>query len=516
MGKGKRKKKTEQINVTEFMGSEITKMYLLVMFGLFPVFYPGHLIGIHSMKYNFFVAVSGVFLCLMLIVLIRNCISCAKEHRKFQFDRNDIFVFLFLTAAVVSTFVGYNMESAFYGNDRIKTGSLILILCVLSFYAVKRYGRFNEKLIRINLLASGFIYLSGIFITCKTDILNMQKDIVQEQRGIFVSPIGNINYNVSYISLMLPAAMVLYLIYKEALMKRVIAVYLYIGFMDMICLRAESGVVLLVFAFAFLLYFALEKTDWFVKYLSVAQIFFAANISVYLLKLVLKDHMYDFDGLNALLLRTEVIVAELVLIAFLFLLQKKVKTVREECMVRLQKVYKFGMLILLAAVIAFVLVLNFFFREAASGNGLDGLILKDTTGSLRGYIWTRTVKVFSEMPIVNKIFGCGLGCFYDFIYPAYGTDMVERFNSIFYDPHNDFLHVLSTTGIVGAIGFFGGIFSAISYSVKRRKNREMQMIVIMTLASFLVQGLVNSFTIFVIPLVFIIMGMAYSSPEEVS
>ena len=120
------------------------------------------------------------------------------------------------------------------------------------------------------------------------------------------------------------------------------------------------------------------------------------------------------------------------------------------------------------------------------------------------------------MPIVNKIFGCGLGCFYDFIYPAYGTDMVERFNSIFYDPHNDFLHVLSTTGIVGAIGFFGGIFSAISYSVKKRKNREMQMVVIMTLASFLVQGLVNSFTIFVIPLVFIIMGMAYSSPEEVS
>lgn len=36
------------------------------------------------------------------------------------------------------------------------------------------------------------------------------------------------------------------------------------------------------------------------------------------------------------------------------------------------------------------------------------------------------------------------------------------------------------------------------------------MIVIMVLAAYLLQGLVNSYTIFVIPLVFIIMGMAGS------
>ncbi len=513
MGKNNKKKKV-QLNVVDFLGSGVTYIYLLVMFGIFPIFYPGTLIGIHSMKYYFFIIAASIYVCLMLFFFIGGGISDLKKKKKPEIDKSSIFIFIFLAAVIISTLISNNMAEAFYGNDRIKTGAVVLLLCVLSYYGVKKYGRYNDTLIKVNLLASGFIYLSGIFLTCKTDILNMQKDIMEEQKGIFVSPIGNINYNVSYISLMLPAAMVMFLVYKEVFMKRVLAVYLWLGFVDMICLRTDSAIVMLAFAFVLLLYFALEKTDWFLQFLSVVQLFFAANISVYLLKMVLKDHMYDFDGLNALFVKTPVVILEAVLFVFLFLLQKKVRNCRDEQIVKVQKIYKISMLALAAAVVLFVLALNLFFRSYAAGSVLENLVLNDNTGNLRGYIWIRTVELFSKLPFVNKLFGCGLGCFYDFVYPAYGADMIAKFNSVFYDPHNDFLHVLATTGIVGVIGFFGGIFSTIAASAKKRKNRKMQMVVIITLASFLVQGLVNSFTIFIIPLVFLIMAMAYSLPAE--
>ena len=71
-----------------------------------------------------------------------------------------------------------------------------------------------------------------------------------------------------------------------------------------------------------------------------------------------------------------------------------------------------------------------------------------------------------------------------------------------------------TTGVVGVVGFFGTIFVIIAKSLKNRKNHEMYVMVVMALASFLVQGLVNTFTIFIVPLVFIIMGLAYVGSDK--
>lgn len=50
---GKKKNKIAAVSVPDLFGKGITNVYLLVMFGLFPVFYPGSLIGIHTVKKSF-------------------------------------------------------------------------------------------------------------------------------------------------------------------------------------------------------------------------------------------------------------------------------------------------------------------------------------------------------------------------------------------------------------------------------------------------------------------------------
>ncbi len=509
-GMKKQKKKKETINMADFFGRGITYAYLILMMGLFPSYYPGHLIGIHTEKTNFFLVVTTVYMCLMILPVLGSCITFVKEKRKWKPEAGGIFVGVFLLAVVVSTWVtALDRSKALYGNSRMKTGAVVLLFCIAAYYAVKKYVSFDKYIIWANLLCSSFIYLSGIFITCKTDILDMQKNIIEEQRGIFVSPLGNINYNVAYISLILPAAMVLFLICRELFTQRVLVAYLYIAFMDILCLRADSALLMIVFVFALLLYFALDKKEWLSRYIVVVQIFAAANITVYLLKLALQDHMYDFDGLNALFLKTGVVVFEILVCAVLYGVQKKfVSRLSKERMPRLQKVYGIAFLAAAGIGILAVLLLNVMFSEAASGTPLGYVILNDTTGNGRGYAWIRTVELFFKQPFLSKLFGCGLGCFYDFIYPTYGAEMLERFNSVFYDPHNDFLQVLATTGIVGAIGFFGAIFATICAAVKKRKNREMQIMAVLSLAAFLVQGLVNSYTIFAIPLVFVVLALA--------
>ena len=506
-----KKKQKKKIDIFEIFGGEITYVYLLVMFGLFPVFYPGHLIGIHSVKSSFFTAATAVYICLLTIPLINQIALMMKEHGNIKPNLIDGCAILFLVAVVVSTLAALNKENAIYGNDNIKTGAIVLALCGIAYFTVKKYARCNRILALVNLAASAFIYLCGILLTCQMDILNMQKNIIDAQKTVFISPIGNVDFNVSYISLMLPAAMVMFLICKEAMLRYLLAASVFLGFMDSFCIRTDSGIILMIFLFILLFYFALEKEQWLEHYIIIVQIFCAANISIFLLKTILQTHMYPFGGLGMHLLRVETVILELVLFALLFWIRKRNKIPGTEKLLKIQKYYKRIGLSLFAVGIAWILISNLFLKEQLTGTVGDAFLLKDSLFNYRGYIWIRSMKEFAKLPLVNQIFGCGGGCFIDFIYPTYGTEMIQTFQAAFYEPHSDFLQVLVTTGIVGVIGYFGMIFGTIVAAFKKRKDRNMQIIVIMVLAAYLLQGLVNSYTIFVIPLVFIIMGMAGSA-----
>ena len=106
---GKRKK-NDDINVPDLMGKGITYVYLIVMMGVFPAFYPGHLIGIHSVKAGFFITAASIYLCLMLFVFVYSGISHIKERRKIEYDLGDIFAAVFLIAVVIYTVLGLDIH----------------------------------------------------------------------------------------------------------------------------------------------------------------------------------------------------------------------------------------------------------------------------------------------------------------------------------------------------------------------------------------------------------------------
>ena len=114
-------------------------------------------------------------------------------------------------------------------------------------------------------------------------------------------------------------------------------------------------------------------------------------------------------------------------------------------------------------------------RVADSGNSTGGsshlpiqsgyLTFSDEWGTNRGFVWSRTCQLFSELPFYQQITGIGPGGFSTF-FSSYNAERAAMGLSDFVDSHNEGLYYLVATGFVGMIGYFGMIVTALVECVK--------------------------------------------------
>jgi len=107
---------------------------------------------------------------------------------------------------------------------------------------------------------------------------------------------------------------------------------------------------------------------------------------------------------------------------------------------------------LLVSLLAIPLVLFFYQGEVASR--LWSLFSgQDTSTLLRIALWDSTTYMIADYPIL----GIGWDAF-KWVYPEYNYFIQEE-NILIYHAHNMYLNVLAETGIIGAVTYFGAIYS---------------------------------------------------------
>lgn len=513
------KEKKEQFS--DIAGKYLVSGYLLLMWGIFPAFYTDGLFQITQDKKSFFVWVTAI-LCIFLCLLeIRNKFNLIKENNKKRKENtqekrkpqiDSIFLFVLFCATWLSLYAAINREEAFYGLISRKIGVTVMLCCIAAFLAVRKYGSVDTITVWGMLLGSGFIYVCGILCSCKINFLHIQDQVATPE--IFPTPIGNINFNACYLSLVLPFVMVLFLLCKERFSEIIYAVSIYMGFVFHFFLRTDSAVLMMIASFIVLLYFAVEKKSWREHYMQMTVLYLAAGLTVTFARILIPKHIYSFDGIGEKMLRLPVMLPLVIIAVGIWFLQKKTgERFWEKLRAIRNIVLCAGIIVIILTIVCFILV-NTVFAEQAKKTAWEALLLKDRWFSARGYIWTRTVHEFGKLPLKNKLFGTGLNCFYHLMTPIYREDMMNRFGAVYYDPHNEFLQVLTAMGIVGVIGYFGLILYTLYRSLRTWKKNENQLITAVTLPVYLLQGLVNSYTIFQLPLLFIFLGLANGCLKE--
>lgn len=101
------------------------------------------------------------------------------------------------------------------------------------------------------------------------------------------------------------------------------------------------------------------------------------------------------------------------------------------------------------------------------------LIFDDAWGTHRGYNWRLAMKYFKDFPLYKKLIGSGPETYgiYTHVYDHYA--MLDMFDETYDSPHNEWLQYLFTTGILGFIGYYGMVKSALwcGFGIGRKQTK---------------------------------------------
>ncbi len=150
---------------------------------------------------------------------------------------------------------------------------------------------------------------------------------------------------------------------------------------------------------------------------------------------------------------------------------------------------------------------------------LNRMKIDDSFGSTRGYIWKTTMESWVKMPFWDKISGFGLNCYHVFIQQYGGSEVSEVFNgALLIDAHNEFLQFLTTTGLLGVVGYFGLLISMAVRSARQSLNKPQMILGVVVICAYIAQGMVNNPTIFLTPYLFLMLGIirGMENMEDVS
>lgn len=228
-------RKNKAVNQTE--RTDLTGIYITLLFILFPLAIHHGYTDILTIKTNIFYILTGSYLFLMCIYFLTRE---SHTEKKFWDSRSvaDFFALGFLVTAVISWLCNGNNKEQFFGTYGRNMGLLAVICCVLIYLTVRATLQFKQYVIN-GILAAGMV-------VCSLAVINhLGFDPLSAYVGFeadtgFISTLGNRNTFAAYIALLLPLGMSLFMIGRQKTLKVYYGIFCFIGFLGMAAADSDS------------------------------------------------------------------------------------------------------------------------------------------------------------------------------------------------------------------------------------------------------------------------------------
>lgn len=503
----------------QFVLSVPAAMLTFLMVGIFPLFYTNNYINIVQSKRFFFEIVS--FIVFVLTVIIIFFFGGAKYFlRDFAAKItlwHRISLMLLCSGLIISTVASDNIADSIFAPTGRMLGVTVIVMSMIAFIIISLYLRPGKWLVWTAVIVNSFMAVLIIADNWQHDLLGMKNNLVSYQYYKFTGTMGNININASYMSIVIPALMSLFLIAGELLRDVWLDIAIYISMMLMlaasICVRSDSILYCLMLAVAVLWFYTMAKGH---NYARLSLINFAIAISyscvgaAYMLN---TENSYKFSDTGIFLCAGKglLIIWLMAILSFVFAI---VKSKKESFSLKPVAWICLALAVLAVLFIVVMTIAANFVSDFGETGFISRFYISDSFGNNRGYVWRRTIIMIKNEGIVSFLAGHGMNRFYVPFNMYWLEEMNTKFSVPYIDAHNEFLQMLVSMGLLGALGYFGMMAASLVNGIKNHAKNPICLVEINVICSYILQGIVNNPQVFTLPLIFVFMGIIRSNIKE--
>ena len=515
-------RKNKAVDQTE--RTDLTGIYITLLFILFPLAIHHGYTDILTVKTNIFYILTGSYLFLMCIYFLTRE---SHTEKKFWDSRSvsDFFALGFLVTAVISWLCNGNKKEQFFGTYGRNMGLLAVICCVLLYLTVRATLQFKQYVIN-GILAAGMV-------VCSLAVINhlgfdpLSAYVGFEADTKFLSTLGNRNTLAAYIALLLPFGMTLFMVGKQWKSKIYYGIFCFIGFLGMTAADSDSAYLVTGVTFLVLLLLAKGAEEGFYL-ITLVSVYSVSELLFVLLRRIrgAASCLYLHGGIPEMLLDVRINLALFVITLILLFTENILWKQKKDAKV-FWKWFRIVMLsvtaVFAAGVVIFMIYVNVAWTKHEAKEQLGALYsylyFSNAWGTKRLRIWRAALEIYMRMSIPKKLIGVGPAGFYFASQTYLSAEELAVFTKQgqLIDAHNEYLQYLVTYGIAGVILFIGFLFTTVRYLFKVGKEKPYVLAFAMSGVGFLVQAVVNNAHIYIDPLavVLLAMGMCYAYQKNV-
>ena len=497
--------KNKKLNQKYTVKNALVNYYLFLIFTVFPLFATNAYFNIRHDKYYLFIIFSALIIlaeaALVLSVKADNKNKLCDEpvtgvkkniwYKSFSFT--DWAMLAFLAVSFISSALSKHPLDAILGTAGRNNGLLLIALYVGVYFLIPRYYCFMDYVFLALAGASAVVYLLSILNCFYIDPLGMFSRLTDEKTITdFTSTIGNKNLMSSYICITLPVFIAMSVHTKKSAYRAIYLTLTGLGFAALMTADSDSGILGIgVFLVIYFVWYSRKIARLKRFFLSLTVMLGCAKL-LRLFSFLMNDKSKGMDDFQKLFVYSRFGFVVLAVVAIITVLLYLIDNKKPEIVLSRAVPITLGVLAALCA-IGIVGTVVYFSRidTVADLKGFKGLLrFDDEWGTHRGFMWIRSMWIFNDFSLVEKLFGCGPDNYY-YAFQPYFSGLQKYGDSSTNAAHNEYINYLITIGITGLLSFLAVLGGAITRAVKSAQKNPLAIVCVSAVICYSVQAVVN-------------------------
>jgi O-antigen ligase len=523
LAKPKKKKENVGKEITGNLLEYVTAFAAVILCIALPLYRKEGYYQIGTAKYNAYAHLIVYAMPLLLFLILLYICFMIKEkgiHRQgfcnvaASLSVTDRFVAAFLILALISFAASGDWKEAWWGYDGWYMGLFSQLSFVFLYFVYSRFGK-NQWIILASLLATAFYtYVIAILHRLLIDPIGVYEGLDDYYKNQFLSTLGQASWYSSFLCTVLPIGIFCFWYGRRLWLRALGGIFTFVGFASLVTQNTDSAYFAFAAVILTLFFVSVRSADYMKRFFEVIFLFFLAAKFMYLLLLIHPNEILELDTISELIVfdnRMWILVfLSLLGILFFALLDKK-----QSYPARLMKTVMyvlFGAVVLLVAAWALILLIG---TKGSLPPALSSLTEKipyltwsSEWGNGRGFTWSVTAKMLSEMNLFHRFFGVGPDCYASYGYQYYEELIRSQWgNNVLTNAHNEWLNMLVNYGIFGAAAYIGIFITELVRFVRGFDKRPVVLGFALSIAAYMAHNIFCYQQVLCTPFVFLFMAL---------